>query len=76
MYMSIEDAISRLKTYTPITEEDKATFEIAINALTFAKDFVGMNAEKMKHAMNLMDSLEYIIRESAMKEIYRDTLKL
>lgn len=76
MYMSIEDAISRLKTYTPITEEDKATFETAINALTFAKDFVGMNAEKMKHAMNLMDSLEYIIRESAMKDTYRDKLKL
>ena len=76
MYISIEDAISRLKTYTPITEEDKTTFEIAINALTFAKDFVGMDAEKMKHAMNLMDSLEYIIRESAMKDTYRDKLKL
>ena len=35
-----------------------------------------MNVEKMKYAMNLMDSLEYIIRESAMKEIYRNTLKI
>ena len=76
MYISIDDAIQRLKSFTPITEEDKATFETAVNALNFAKDFVGMNPERMKHAMDLMDALEYIVDKSITKNTYKDALKL
>lgn len=76
MYISIEDAIKRLQSYIPMTEEDKATFETSISALNFAKDFVGMNPEKMKHAMDLMDALEYIVDKSITKNTYKDALKL
>lgn len=76
MYVSIDDAIKRLESYTPITEEDKATFETAINALKFAKDFVGMSPEKMEHAMKLMDALEYVICKSIDKEVYKNSIRL
>lgn len=78
MYITtIDGAIARLQSYTPITEEDKATFEIAINALKFAKDFTEIDAtpEKMKHAITLMNELEYIFGQSTVKEKV-ETLKL
>lgn len=76
MYVSIDDAIKRLESYTPITEEDKATFDVAIDALKFAKDFVGMNPEKIEYAMKLMDALEYIVCKSIDKEVYRNSIRL
>lgn len=60
--MSIDDAIIRFKSYHPITEEDKEAFECAVHAMEFTRDFIPLNAsaDRMKHALNLMNSLEYV----------------
>ena len=60
--MDIYDAITRLKSYHYITEEDKEAFECAIHCMEFAKDFIPLGAtpERMTHALNLVNSLQYI----------------
>ena len=60
--MNIDKAIDRLSNCHPITEEDKEVFECAVNCMEFARDFLPLNAtpERMQHAINLLNSLEYI----------------
>lgn len=60
--MNIDDAIIRLKCCHPITEEDKEIFECAIHCMEFTRDFLPLDAspDRMKHALNLMNSLEYV----------------
>ena len=61
--MNIDDVIKRFKSYHPITEEDKEAFECAIQCMQFTKDFLPLNAtpDRMEHAINLLNSLEYAI---------------
>lgn len=62
--MNIDDAIFRLRSCHPITEEDKETFECAIHCMEFTRDFLPLEAspDRMKHALNLMNSLEYVFK--------------
>ena len=59
--MNIDEAIKKFSSYHPITMEDKAAFDIAIDCMKFTKDFLPLNAtpERMEHALNLLNSLEY-----------------
>lgn len=62
--MNIDDAIIRFKKYHPITEEDKEAFECAISCMEFTRDFLPLDAspDRMEHALNLVNSLEYIFK--------------
>lgn len=64
--MNIDDAIIRFKTYHAITKEDKEAFECAVNCMEFTKDFLPLNAtaDRMKHALNLMNALEYVFNNA------------
>lgn len=64
--MNIDDAINRLNSCHPITREDKEIFELAVHCMEFAKDFLSLNAtpERMRHALSILDSLEYAFKNS------------
>ncbi len=76
--MNIDDVIKRFKSYHPITEEDKEAFECAINCMEFTKDFLPLNAtpERVEHALNLMNSLEYIFNNANKCTMNVNDLKL
>ena len=59
--MNINEAIERFSSYHPITREDKASFDTAIDCMKFTRDFLPLNAtpERMEQALNLLNSLEY-----------------
>lgn len=63
--MNINDAIDRLSNCHPITKEDAEAFELAVNCMKFARDFVPLDAtpERMKHALNLLNALEYVLND-------------
>ena len=65
--MNIDEVIVRLKSYHPITQEDKETFECAVNCIEFTRDFLplGASPDRMKHALNLMNSLEYVFNNAS-----------
>lgn len=60
--MCIDEAIIRLNSAHPITKEDQETFRIAIDCMKFTRDFLplGASSERMKHALNLLNSIEYV----------------
>lgn len=64
--MNIDDAINRLSNCHPITQEDKEVFEYAVDCMKFTRDFLPLEAspERMKHALNLLNSLEYVFRNT------------
>lgn len=64
--MDMDKAIDRLENCHPIIKEDEEVFKLAVDCMKFAKDFVPMNAtpERMKHALNLLNSYEYILNNS------------
>ena len=64
--MIIDDAIERLSSCHPITEEDKETFECAIQCMQFTRDFfpLGATPDRVKEALNLLNSLEYAMKNS------------
>lgn len=68
--MSIENIINRFRSYHPITEEDKEAFECAIQCMEFTKDFLPLGAtpDRMEHALNLLNSLEYALNNSETRE--------
>lgn len=68
--MSIDNAIDRLKNCHPITKEDKEAFEYAVKCMEFTMDFLQLGAtpERMKHAINLLNSLEYALSNTETKE--------
>lgn len=59
--MNIDDAIERLSNCHPITKEDEEVFRIAVDCMKFTRDFFPLNAtpERMKQAINLLNSLEH-----------------
>lgn len=61
--ISIDDAIKFLSEATPIFEEHERVFKIAVDCMKFTRDFLPLNAdpERMKHALNLLNALEYIL---------------
>lgn len=68
--MNIDDAIERFCEYHPITKEDQEAFLCAIDCMRFARDFIplGADPETMKHAMNLLNSFEYVFGDKNAKE--------
>lgn len=60
--MSIEEAINRLCNARPVLKEDEETFRIAVDCMRFTADFLPLEAtpERMKHALNLLNSIEYV----------------
>ena len=68
--MNIDDAINRLSSCHLITKEDEEVFKCAVECMKFTRDFVQLEAspERMKHALNLLNSLEYIFRNEKAKE--------
>lgn len=60
--MNIDEAIDRLSNCHPITKEDKEVFDLAVESMKFTRDFLplGASPERMKHALNLLNSLDYI----------------
>lgn len=67
--MNIDDAIDRLSNCHPITKEDVEVFNLAVDCMKFARDFIPLNAtpERMKHALNLMNALEYVLDDKQNK---------
>lgn len=61
--MNINDAIDRLSNCHPITKEDVEAFDIAVDCMKFARDFIPLKAtpERMEHALNLLNALEYAL---------------
>lgn len=59
--MDINEAIKKFSSCHPITREDEDAFDIAIDCMKFTRDFLPLNAtpERMKNALNLLNSLEY-----------------
>lgn len=76
--MDINDAIARLKNCHPITEEDKETFECAVHCMEFTKDFLplGASPDRMQHALNLMNSLEYVFKNANKCTVDAKNMKL
>lgn len=70
--MNINDAIDRLSNCNPITKEDKEIFECAVDCMNFTKDFLPLNAspERMKHALNLLNSLEFVFDTEVRNKSY------
>lgn len=68
--MRIDEAIDRFSSYHPITREDEDAFDTAIDCMKFTRDFFPLNAtpERMEHALNLLNSLEYALRNVEVKE--------
>ena len=68
--MNIDEAIKKFSSYHPITIEDQEAFNIAIDCMKFTIDFLPLNAtpERMKHAINLLNSLEYALSNTETKE--------
>jgi hypothetical protein len=64
--MIIDDAIERLSSCHPITEEDKETFECAVQCMQFIRDFLPLGAtpERVKEALHLLNSLEYAMKNA------------
>lgn len=62
--MDINEAINRLSNCHPITKEDEEAFSLAVDCMKFARDFIPLYAtpERMKHAINLLNALEYVLR--------------
>lgn len=62
IYIGFEDAIKLLSQAHPITKEYAQAFECAVACMEFVRDFMPLNAtpERMKHALNLLNALEYI----------------
>lgn len=61
-YLNFEDAIKLLSKTHPITKEYAQAFECAVACMEFVRDFMPLNAtpERMRHALNLLNALEYI----------------
>ena len=61
--MIIDDAIQRLSNCHPITQEDDEVFRIAVDCMKFTKDFLPLSEtpDRMKRAIDLLNSLEYAI---------------
>ena len=61
--MNINDAIQRLSDCHPITQEDDEMFKIAVDCMKFTRDFLPLDAtpDRMKRAIDLLNSLEYAI---------------
>ena len=62
--MDINEAIDRLSNCHPITKEDEEVFSLAVDCMKFARDFIPLDStpERMKHAINLFNALEYVFR--------------
>lgn len=67
--MSIDEVIIRFQSYHPITKEDDEAFRIAVDCIKFTRDFLllGATPERMEHALNLLNSLEYAMGDKNIK---------
>lgn len=62
--IGIDNAIDILSQSHPVTQEYEEAFRIAVDCMKFTRDFFPLNAtpERMEHALNLLNALEYISR--------------
>ena len=81
--MNINETIERFSNYHPITREDKAAFDIAIDCMKFTRDFLPLNAtpERMNNALNILNAMEYVfnnerIREEFLSKINEELAKI
>lgn len=63
--MTLERAIELLENAHWLTKEMEEAQRIAVDCMKFARDFLPLNAtpERVKHALNLLNTLEYIAKE-------------
>lgn len=61
--MNIDEAIEILNNSHPISKEYNEAFETAIDCMKFTRDFLPLceTPDRMKRAINLLNSLEYAI---------------
>lgn len=64
--IGIDGAIEMLSHAHPITKEYEEAFRCAVECMKFTRDFLPLNAtpERMKHALNLLNAIEYITKQS------------
>lgn len=62
--MTLERAIELLGNVHWPTDEMEEAQSLAVDCIKFTIDFLSLNAttEKMKHAINLLNALEYIMK--------------
>ena len=72
--MHVDEVIEKFSSYHPITREDEEAFNIAIDCMKFTRDFLPLNAtpERMKKALNLLNSLEYAKIYVENDKVYRE----
>ena len=62
--ISIDEAITLLSNAHPITKGYEEAFRCAVDCMRFTRDFLPLGAtpDRMKHALNLLNALEYITK--------------
>lgn len=62
---TIDEAIEIMSNTRPVTKEYEEVFSFAVECMRFTRDFLPLNAtpERMKHALNLLNALEYIAKK-------------
>ena len=62
--MNIDEAITLLSNSHPLTKEYEEAFRCAVDCMRFTRDFLPLGAtpDRMKHALNLLNALEYITK--------------
>lgn len=62
--IGIDNAIDILSQSHPVTREYEEAFRIAVDCMKFTRDFypLGATPERMEHALNLLNALEYITK--------------
>lgn len=74
--MDINETIKKFSSYHPITREDEAAFDIAIDCMKFTRDFLPLNAtpDRIKHALNILNAMEYVFNNEKIREVFLEKI--
>lgn len=63
--MTLEEAIKLLDNAHWVTKEMEEAQRIAVDCMKFTRDFLPLKAtpDRMEHALNLLNALEYIAKK-------------
>ena len=63
--MTLEEAINFLENAHWVTKEMEEAQRIAVDCMKFTRDFLPLKAtpERMEHALNILNALEYIAKK-------------